>query len=83
MVASVHKSGRKSATRSVPPEGVIRRDETYCLREFLSRVGWGRAGLRAAKERGLEVVQSGKRCFIRGEDWFAFLESEKSRTAGG
>jgi len=57
------------ANRTLP----IRIDEVYTLKEFQHRTLMSRAAIRAARMRGLRVNQCGKRCYVAGADWAAFL----------
>jgi hypothetical protein len=55
---------------SVPP---VRVDEVYTLAEFQQRTRMSRSAVRSARRRGLRVTQCGKRCYVAGADWVAFL----------
>jgi len=46
---------------------------TYPLTEFQRRTGLGRHALRQARRQGLRVCRMGGRCYVRGEDFNAFL----------
>lgn len=90
MVSKAVQKGAVSRRKVAPDvEGIIRKEESYTLQEFLRRVAWRRAAFRAARKRGLKVVQSGARIFVRGSDWHDFLALEaagagsSSESAGG
>jgi len=51
----------------------VRADEVYTLAEFQQRTRMSRSAIRAARRRGLRVTQCGKRCYVAGSDWIAFL----------
>lgn len=56
----------------------IRVDEVYTLTDFKKRTGLGKAGVRAARRRGLPVHQCGRNRYVSGADWVEFL---RARTA--
>jgi len=58
----------------------IRIDEVYTLAEFQHRTRMSRSALRAARRRGLRVNQCGKRCYVVGADWAAFLAKPNGPT---
>lgn len=51
----------------------VRIDEVYTLAEFQQRTRMSRSAIRAARRRGLRVTQCGRRCYVAGSDWVAFL----------
>jgi hypothetical protein len=63
------------ATSAIQSLREIRDDESYPLPIFEQVTGQGRKGLRKARENGLKVVRVGKRVYVRGSDWNAFLGS--------
>lgn len=65
------------ATTTKTP-GVIRADEAYRLDEIMVRMGWGRHALTAARQRGLQVKQCGKRRFCLGADVLRFIEASST-----
>ena len=58
------------------PPGVISQFEVYRLDEALLRLGWSTAAYRAARRRGLQVLSSGKRRYLRGDEVMRFLAAE-------
>jgi hypothetical protein len=58
-----------------PPQ-VIRADEVYQLDEFLRRAGIGRWAYRTALRNGLRVIRTAGRVYVRGSDWFAYLDAQ-------
>jgi hypothetical protein len=59
---------------------VILADATYPLPEFQRLSGLGEAALRQARRQGLVVTAIGRRRFVRGADFHAFIGS-KSHSA--
>ena len=57
------------------PLGVILADATYPLPEFKRLSGLGEAALRQARRQGLMVTAIGRRRFVRGADFHAFIGS--------
>lgn len=66
-----------------PAPGVISQNEVYRLDEALRRMGWSQAAYRAARRRGLNVLASGKRRYLPGQEIIRFLtaDSEAPRHA--
>lgn len=54
--------------------GEIRSDSIYTLDEFSRRSGLGRDGMRSARNGGLRVIRKHNRGYVKGADWFAYLE---------
>jgi len=52
--------------------GVIRADESYTVDEFRLRAGLGDYTWRQVR-KGLQVIKVGKKRYVRGSDWLAFL----------
>ena len=57
--------------------GVISVHELYTLDEARKRLRWTESALRAARRRGLNLLSSGKRKFVTGQEILRFLESEQ------
>jgi len=55
-------------------DGVIRADASYVKAAFLARVGMKDPAFRTARRAGLKVIYTGGRCYVRGNDWFAYLD---------
>lgn len=67
----------------VAPLGRIESSSSYPLREFQRLTGLGDAALRQARRKGLQVIQVGRRKFVRGAAWESYLQAqEKSRQPG-
>jgi hypothetical protein len=68
-------------TRNVPGAtpslGAVSADQCLPLTEFCRLTGIGRWGLYAAQKRGLKVSKVGRRKFILGSDWLAFVASHR------
>lgn len=62
---------KPAATRS---PAVISAHEVYGIAEFQRRAGLAAPALRAAKRNGLRVIRAGKRSYVLGRDWLAYLE---------
>ena len=66
----------RPANHSAKPNlGVILADATYPLPEFQRLSGLGEAALRQARRQGLVVTAIGRRRFVRGADFHAFIGS--------
>jgi hypothetical protein len=61
----------------------IRLDEVYTLAEFQRRTGLGRNGIRAARKRGLPVLQCGRNRYVAGGDWAGFLQTVGKANSDG
>ena len=61
--------------------GVIRAGEVYLLEEFHRRAGIGRHAYNTARHRGLKVIRTAGRVYVRGDDWLAYLESVVAQAA--
>jgi hypothetical protein len=53
--------------------GEIRADVTYPIETFLQRAGLTKSSLREARRRGLKSYRVGKRTFVHGADFLAFI----------
>lgn len=53
--------------------GPIQAGTTYPMQLFMRRSGLGRYALTQMRQRGLKVIRSGGRAFVRGEDFNEFL----------
>lgn len=54
--------------------GVIRADEAYTIAEFRRRAGLGDYAFRQARGGGLRIIEVGKKRYVLGRDWLAYLE---------
>lgn len=57
------------------PAGVVSILEVYTIQELKVRLRWTDSALRAAKRRGLRLLQCGKRRYASGKEVVRFLES--------
>ena len=64
-----------------PVGGVISVHEVYRVDEAKRRLGWTDSAYRAATRRGLNVLESGKRRYISGQEILRFLSSESSKSS--
>ena len=55
--------------------GVISILEVYTIQELEVPLRWTDSALRAAKRRGLRLLQCGKRRYVSGKELVRFLES--------
>lgn len=53
----------------------IRTGEVYRLADAKARLGWSDSAFRAAKKRGLKLLECGKRRYITGDEVLRFLQS--------
>jgi hypothetical protein len=65
-----------------PNLGVILADACYPLPEFQRLSGLGEAALRQARRQGLVVTAIGRRRFVRGADFHAFIGSRPRADRG-
>ena len=63
--------------------GVISIHELYTLGEARRRLRWTESAMRAARRRGLRLLSSGKRKYVRGSEIVRFLESEQGSPRSG
>lgn len=66
---------RPASHTKTPTLGVILADATYPLPEFQRLSGLGQAALRQARRQGLVITAIGRRRFVRGADFHAFIGS--------
>jgi hypothetical protein len=64
---------------SARTSGAISLHELYRIDEAMRRLGWQNAAYRAALRRGLQVLNSGKRRYVTGEEIFRFLKADSLR----
>lgn len=57
--------------------GPISADQSYPIEIFSKLTGLGTWGLRKARQAGLKVKTVGRRRYVRGADWHAFLADQK------
>ncbi len=55
--------------------GYISAHELYTLEEFGSRLGLGTAALRSARRRGLRIGRVGRRSYVLGSDFIAYIHA--------
>ncbi len=72
----MRQSDSGSTSHGQRPPGVISRHEVYTLDEFKQRTGLSEAALRTARRAGLKVDYRQGRAFIRGENWYAYLDAD-------
>jgi hypothetical protein len=58
------------------PPGLVEPGILYRMDELCLRLGWSRKSWDAAKRRGLRVLRSGKRVYVKGSDALAFIEKD-------
>lgn len=60
-------------TTSPRTPGVIRESESYTVAEFRRRAGLGDFAFREVRRAGLRIIAVGKKRYVLGKDWIAFL----------
>ena len=58
--------------------GPIRPDELYPFRVLQSRLGWGTAALKTARDDGLRVGRYKNLHYVMGSELIRFLQSQQS-----
>jgi hypothetical protein len=61
--------------------GEIRADAAYSVREFRARMSLGSHAWRLIRPK-LRIIKVGKKLYIRGADWLAFLDQLASEQGG-
>ena len=56
----------------------IRPGELYTMADTMKRLGWGRAAMRTARDKGLKVIRQGGRCFVMSDDILAYFQTLKA-----
>ena len=69
------RSPRPADALAVRTPEVIRVDESYSIPEFKRRSTLGAYAFTQARRAGLRVIEVGKKRFVRGADWHAFLDA--------
>jgi hypothetical protein len=64
---------REQPARHQPP-GEVLHGAIYTAKELKARMGWTDSSMRSARRRGLIVRRDGKRVFVLGEDFIAFIK---------
>ena len=54
--------------------GQIDKDSVYTLEEFRRRTGMGQFAYKTAKNQGLRIVRTAGRVFVRGADFYDYLD---------
>jgi len=76
----VGQTGADSCNRRTLAPIAISLVELYRIDDAKIRLGWSNAAYLAALRRGLQVLESGKRRYVTGEEILRFLQAEtKSR----
>ena len=57
----------------------IRKSECYSKAELIHRVGCKECTYRTWKRKGLKTTTIGQFEFVRGQDWFDFLEANQKK----
>lgn len=83
MAKQTQSAGNNSRDSRIPTGAVgipasISTTEIYPLAEFQARTGLSDSAMRAARRRGLPVLRAGKRAFVFGQDFLAFLKSKSN-----
>lgn len=69
------KRAKTGGTAGPKPKstGPIVAGETYTLDEFKARSRWSAGAIRTARKNGLKVTKAGNICFVRADDFNAYL----------
>lgn len=67
------------ATVAIPG---IESGRVYQLFEFMKLAGIGRHAFRTARDNGLRVIRTAGRCYVRGDDWFDYLDKVAEQQGG-
>lgn len=59
----------------------VREGSVYSLPQFLIHTSLTQSAFRAAVHRGLRVSRIGKRVFVDGGDWLAFVRGQAAQPA--
>ena len=68
---------------TTPTAGAIFPEAMYRLPATRELMGWGSAGLRSARRKGLRVFYVGRSAFIRGADLIAHVEQHATAEKPG
>ena len=60
------------------PGGTIEPGVIYCLEEFKNRAGWSKHAMRTARRRGLRVIYTAGRAYVRGDDALDYFDKVAS-----
>jgi len=63
--------------------GPLHAAAVYCLEIFRSLTGLDAWALRTARRNGLKIRRCGRRGYVLGDDWIAYLRSLHSNVAKG
>ena len=66
---------------SVQEREPVERGKMYDYQDFLRRTGLGGYAMRQAKKKGLVVVELHGKQFVRGDDWFDYVERQTAPNA--
>ncbi len=61
----------------------IHPDVMYPLQEFQERSGLGKAAMREARQKGLTVRKVGRRHFVLGKDFIAYVQEHAAVVGAG
>jgi hypothetical protein len=54
--------------------GVIQRDTIYHIEALKQELGWSKHAMRTARRRGLTVIYTAGRAYVRGDDVLAYFD---------
>lgn len=64
-----------------PGLGIVHPEVLYALTELQRRTGWSAHAMRTARRRGLRVLRSAGRAYVRGADFIAYIELQNQVAA--
>jgi len=76
LTQQAQKQQQNGITAKVPL--AILPDAIYPLADFMQITGKRRHAMREARKRGLPVMKDGRRVYVRGADYFRYLEKINS-----
>jgi hypothetical protein len=74
---AVNQPKKPAVKGPAKPASVINAHEAYSLQEFRKRCGLGQHAWRNVREH-IQVIEIGRKRFVKGADWLAFLDSLKN-----
>lgn len=64
---------KKTDSNKQNPEGIIKPDVTYTVKEFMAITGKGRHAFAECKKRGLRVLKDGRTPLVYGQDYINYV----------
>ncbi len=77
------RKNTKSPSNNTSKLGEIQPEVMYPLSDFQERSGLGKAAMREARQKGLKVRRVGRRHYVLGKDFIAYVEEHASVVGAG